>query len=121
MTLQDRARAVSDRISTRYGGAAVLSRTTTTGGGPSDPTGGTTTTETHNVQFVEAKAETEFYTAGLILQSDLTGIMQPIEAITPQPGDVLTVRGKAHNVLHAAAVRSDPTGPVVHFAIHARA
>lgn len=120
MTL-NRTKSAADRILARYGGQAVLSRTTTTGGGPADPTGGTVTTETHNVQFIEVAAKAEFLSAGLILSTDLTGIMQPSEGITAKPGDVLTLNGKSHFILNAAPVRPAPGGPVIHISIHARA
>ena len=119
--MQERAKAVSDRIISRHGGTALLQRTTTTGGGPSDPTGGTTTTESWTVQFIEGQAKAEFIAATLILTTDLVGTIQPHPDVTPRPGDLLTVNGKPHNVLNAAPVRPDPQGPVVHFAIHARA
>lgn len=115
--MTDRHLASSTRLLARYGGTVTLSRTVTTGGSPSTG-GGTTTTTNYSVQFLKTEAEERFVAAGLIRETDLTGIMGPHPDVIPQPGDKIAVGGKSYNLLLAAPVRADPTGPVIHFALH---
>ena len=105
--------------STDAGFTAVLSQTTVTGGVPWDPGSGTTTTVSTNVTIVVTEyAKTEI--DGTTIQAgDRKVLMTATAGVEPKPSDVLTISGKAFNVVNAMPLA--PAGIAVMFEVQCRA
>ncbi|WP_133260364.1 hypothetical protein [Rhodovulum sp. BSW8] len=106
------------RLTARFGGAATLARTTDTRTRPGET--GTVTTETWAVQIIETGADVEYRTGSLIQAGDLVAAMLPHADVTPALNDKLTTNAGTFTLVNAEPVRSDPSGPVMHYRLHGR-
>lgn len=120
----ERFQTMQARLHDRYGGAAILPRTTQEER-PDDwpiwePWEGGTVTVNHELSFIESRARDEWISGGLVLVTDLVGILMPHEDVTPELADTLIVDGTSYTILSLKPVRSDPDGPILHYEVQAR-
>lgn len=119
-----RFQTMQARLHNRYGGTATLPRTTQEER-PDDwpvwqPWEGGTVTVNYELGFIETGARDDWLAAGLVLVTDLVGILMPHEDVTPELADTLIVDGTSYSILTLKPVRSDPDGPILHYEVAAR-
>lgn len=118
-----RFQSVNDRLMSRYGGTAKLTRMTPGVPDPNAPWIPVAPIETsEDLAFIATEAGAEWVSQGVVLAGDLTGIMAvPATAALnpPMPGDTITAGGKEYVLLRAEPVHSDPNG-VIHYNVQGR-
>jgi len=120
----ERFQTMQARLQGRYGGTAILPRTTQEER-PDDwpvwqPWEGGTVTVHHELGFIESGARDDWISGGLVLVTDLVGILMPHDDVTPELADTLIVDGTSYTILMLKPVRSDPDGPILHYEVQAR-
>ena len=125
--MQGRAKAVSDRILSRHGGAGFLVRTSAGDTpqnpfpDPSNPEPAPDPVETlHPVQIIETGYTHEHLKDTLIQTGDLVAMLSVPADFTPTISDKLRVRGRDYFLIDIQPVQPNPDSAAVHFVVHGR-
>lgn len=114
--MQDRAKATSERLIARHGGAAVLVREGSPPVNPWDPPAGEP--DEIPVTFLEGGFEIDLINGTLVQAGDVLGVMGGNTA--PLISDRLQWRGRDHVLVGIHPIQPDGDGPPVHWRLHAR-
>jgi hypothetical protein len=110
--------AISNRLITRYGGLAMLSRMSGADETVYPPIPGGVTDFVVSVAITGEDAEARG--GSLVERADVVLSMRPHEAVEPQIGDTITIGSETFAVMRVEAVRGDPAGAVLHWRVEGR-